>query len=76
MGGVRVQCDPSHSTPPYNILSVSTGLEPVVVENILDGEELKTDVVAIEKFVHDLKPENVVCVLTTTSCFAPRAVDR
>ncbi|XP_068709324.1 O-phosphoseryl-tRNA(Sec) selenium transferase-like isoform X2 [Montipora foliosa] len=52
------------------------GFEPVIIENILEGDELRTDLAAVEKQIKDLGPENVVCVLTTTSCFAPRTPDR
>ena len=52
------------------------GLEVVVVENVLEGDELRTDVVKVEEEVVRLGPNNVVCVLTTTSCFAPRTPDK
>jgi len=58
------------------IVAVWSGLEPVVVENILEGDELRTDLVAMETRLQELGPENVVCVMTTTSCFAPRAPDK
>ena len=69
---------PTHPSHHYYhpLLSLSPGLEPVVVENVLDGEELRTNIDGIEKHIHDLGAENVACVLTTTSCFAPRAIDR
>lgn len=40
------------------------------------GEELQTDTEAISKILED--PEykgKILCVISTTSCFAPRAVD-
>lgn len=39
------------------------------------GDELRTDVAALESQMLQLGPANVVCVLSTTSCFAPRAPD-
>jgi O-phospho-L-seryl-tRNASec:L-selenocysteinyl-tRNA synthase len=48
----------------------------VVIENRLEGDELRTDVEAIESKVTELGAENIVCIITTTSCFAPRAPDR
>lgn len=48
----------------------------MVVENILEGDELRTDLQAMEECVERLGVENVLCVLTTTSCFAPRGLDR
>jgi len=55
---------------------VSAGVEPVVVENVLEGDELRTDLQALEEYVQKLGEENVLCVLTTTSCFAPRTPDK
>ena len=46
------------------------------MENVLEGDELRTDLKQLESVLYDIGPENVVCVLTTTSCFAPRAPDR
>ena len=52
------------------------GLTAVVVPMRLDGDELRTDVAAVEAAVraHGGR-EGVLCVLSTTSCFAPRACD-
>ncbi|XP_073198484.1 O-phosphoseryl-tRNA(Sec) selenium transferase isoform X2 [Lepidochelys kempii] len=52
------------------------GFEPVVIENVLEGDELRTDVKAVEAKIQDLGAENVLCVHSTTSCFAPRVPDR
>lgn len=52
------------------------GFEPVIVENVLEGDELRTDLAAVEKQIKDLGTENVLCAFTTTSCFAPRIPDR
>ena len=54
---------------------VSANLEVVPLEMVLDGDELQTDLAAIRQEVDRLGPENIVCVVTTTSCFAPRAAD-
>lgn len=54
---------------------VSAGLQPVVVESLLRGDELQTDMPAIEAMIAKLGAENIVCVVTTTSCFAPRSAD-
>lgn len=53
-----------------------SGLIPLVVENVLDGDELTTDVESIERQIGEVSAENVVCVISTTSVFAPRAPDR
>ena len=52
------------------------GFEPVVVENKLEGDELRTDLDAIEQKIVSLGAGSVACVMTTTSCFAPRVYDR
>ena len=54
---------------------VSANLKPVVIENVMEGDELRTDVESIEREVSELGPDRVVCVYTTTSCFAPRGCD-
>lgn len=55
---------------------LTAGLTPIIIENALVGDELQTDVDAIIQQVELLKPENILCVLTTTSCFAPRTPDK
>lgn len=60
----------------FHILLPVTGYEAVVVENILEGDELRTDLTGIERAIEQCGASNVVCVLSTTSCFAPRAADR
>ena len=52
------------------------GLEPVVIENKMEGDELRTDVAAIREKVEELGADNILCIMTTTSCFAPRTPDR
>ncbi|XP_023822021.1 O-phosphoseryl-tRNA(Sec) selenium transferase [Oryzias latipes] len=54
---------------------ITAGFEPVVVENVLDGDELRTDLEAVERKVEELGAENILCVHSTTSCFAPRVPD-
>ena len=54
---------------------VAAGYSVVCVELKREGTSLVTDVDAIESTVSSLGPENVACVLTTTSCFAPRSPD-
>ncbi|XP_078256649.1 O-phosphoseryl-tRNA(Sec) selenium transferase [Rhinoraja longicauda] len=55
---------------------VTAGFEPVVIENLLEGDELRTDLQSVESKIQQLGAENVLCVHSTTSCFAPRAPDR
>lgn len=54
---------------------VSANLEVLPLNNILDGDELHTDLAAFQQELDRLGPDNVVCIVTTTSCFAPRAAD-
>jgi O-phospho-L-seryl-tRNASec:L-selenocysteinyl-tRNA synthase len=56
--------------------AISTaGFVPVVIQNKLKGDEVVCDVEALESKVMELGPENVLAVVTTTSCFAPRTPD-
>ena len=56
--------------------SIATAcLTPVVIPNILKGDAVCTDVSAIEEKIAELGAENVLCVLSTTSFFAPRVPD-
>ncbi|XP_032437958.1 O-phosphoseryl-tRNA(Sec) selenium transferase isoform X1 [Xiphophorus hellerii] len=55
---------------------ITAGFEPVVVENVVEGDELRTDLEAIQRKIDDLGAENILCVHSTTSCFAPRVPDR
>ena len=50
-------------------------LTPIVVPNQLAGDTVCTDMVALEQKLQEVGPENVLCVLSTTSCFAPRVPD-
>jgi O-phospho-L-seryl-tRNASec:L-selenocysteinyl-tRNA synthase len=67
----------------------------VVIENVLEGDELRTDVEAVSKCIEEKVPmrslgrtetlkiptemrqgaESILCVISTTSCFAPRGYD-
>ena len=54
---------------------VSAGLEAMPLALTAAGDELRTDVAALEAELKRLGPASVVAVVTTTSCFAPRAAD-
>jgi O-phospho-L-seryl-tRNASec:L-selenocysteinyl-tRNA synthase len=54
---------------------VSSGFIPVIVENQLRGDSVQADVDAIRKIMEESVPGTIACVLTTTSCFAPRVPD-
>lgn len=48
----------------------------MVIENVLEGDELRTDLNAVEAKIQELGPDSILCVHSTTSCFAPRVPDR
>jgi O-phospho-L-seryl-tRNASec:L-selenocysteinyl-tRNA synthase len=54
---------------------VFAGLELVVVENHLVGDQVSTDLESLETTILRLGPENIVSVVATSSCFAPRGCD-
>ncbi|RWS30331.1 O-phosphoseryl-tRNA(Sec) selenium transferase-like protein [Leptotrombidium deliense] len=54
---------------------LTAGFEAVVVENKLIKDSLETDVDEIEKQVKILGADNIVCILSTTSSFAPKVPD-
>lgn len=56
--------------------SFPPGFEPLVIENVLEGDELRTDVIAVEQAIAQYGADAIACVMTTTSCFAPRGCDR
>ncbi|XP_022083546.1 O-phosphoseryl-tRNA(Sec) selenium transferase-like isoform X2 [Acanthaster planci] len=55
---------------------LTAGLQPIIIENCLEGDELRTDVREIERQIQERGAENILCVFSTTSCFAPRVPDR
>lgn len=50
-------------------------MQPIIIDPIQCGDELHTDIQAIEAQLSTLGSDNIVCVLSTTSCFAPRVSD-
>eukprot|EP00771_Trimastix_marina_P002307 gnl/Trimastix_PCT/3430.p1 GENE.gnl/Trimastix_PCT/3430~~gnl/Trimastix_PCT/3430.p1 ORF type:complete len:492 (+),score=91.86 gnl/Trimastix_PCT/3430:157-1632(+) len=55
---------------------LSAGLRAVVVPNVIEGDEVRTDMQALRHALEENGADRVLCVLTTTSCFAPRTPDR
>lgn len=53
----------------------TAGMIPLVIENLLVGDELSTNVPKIVETIEKYGPEQILCVMSTTSCFAPRACD-
>ena len=54
---------------------VTAGFEPIIIDTVLNGDELVTNTAKIEAVMKETDPELIACVMTTTSCFAPRASD-
>eukprot|EP00939_MAST-03C_sp_MAST-3C-sp1_P001540 g1540.t1 len=54
---------------------LSAGLTPVVVETRLVGDAVCTDMDELRAAIERCGEENVLCVASTTSCFAPRTAD-
>lgn len=57
----------------------TSGFRPIPMPMKLDGDELQTDLEALENALRahtTTYPNACVVVMTTTSCFAPRAPDR
>ena len=55
---------------------LAAGLELIVVPNTLEGDQLRASVDAVRAAVSTVGADAVVCVMTTSSCFAPRGADR
>ena len=54
---------------------LTAGLTPIVIENRVEGDELTTNVPAIEQAIAEYGAENILCLALTTSTFAPRVPD-
>lgn len=54
---------------------ITAGYEPIIISNLIKEDELSTNIELIKSEILRLKPENILCVLSTTSCFAPRTPD-
>merc|ERR1719204_415951 len=54
---------------------LTAGYTPVIIELKRVNDELQTDLHALRNAVQELGPENIACIFSTTSCFAPRAHD-
>ncbi|XP_034489300.1 O-phosphoseryl-tRNA(Sec) selenium transferase [Drosophila innubila] len=55
----------------------AAGLQPVIINNLVLTEEqsLVTDSDRFLQHINKLGPDNILCLYTTTSCFAPRNSD-
>lgn len=61
----------------FSLLFPPKGLDPVIIHTKADENgQLVTDVDAFRAQVQSIGPEQIVCLLSCTSCFAPRATDK
>lgn len=44
------------------------GFTPVVVENVVEHDELRTDIAGVKDAIFRVGAENVLCVMSTTRC--------
>lgn len=54
---------------------LTTGLEPIIIDPVLEGDELNTDLSALRKRLDSMEREEILCIIPTTSVFAPRLPD-
>ncbi|ODM99844.1 O-phosphoseryl-tRNA(Sec) selenium transferase [Orchesella cincta] len=56
---------------------LTAGLTPIIVDPVLshDKIQLETNVEGVESAISRIGRDNILCIITTTSCFAPRSCD-
>jgi O-phospho-L-seryl-tRNASec:L-selenocysteinyl-tRNA synthase len=54
---------------------LSANLVPIVIDPVRNEDELDTNVEEFENQIHKLGAHHIVCIMSTTSCFAPRGCD-
>ena len=54
---------------------LTANLEPIIIEQIFENQYLQTNVNEFEKQIQQFHPDQICCIISTTSCFAPRAID-
>lgn len=54
---------------------VTANLVPIVIDPIRSDDELQTNLAEFESQIQKLGAQNIVCFMSTTSCFAPRGCD-
>jgi O-phospho-L-seryl-tRNASec:L-selenocysteinyl-tRNA synthase len=57
---------------------LTAGATPFIVENIVEGDSIRTDVAQFNENMIETcgGRENILCILSTASCFAPRCPDK
>lgn len=54
---------------------LNTGMEPIIIEPRLVGDELTTDLEKLRSVLESTPKEEILCIIPTTSVFAPRLPD-
>lgn len=54
---------------------ITSGYTPIIIEPIQQGDELITNIQEIQTQINTIGEENILCVVSTTSCFCPRGYD-
>ncbi|CAF1105931.1 unnamed protein product [Adineta steineri] len=54
---------------------LTANLEPIIIEQIENNNYLQTNIDEFERQIQQLNPNDICCIISTTSCFAPRAID-
>jgi len=55
---------------------LTANLKPIVIQPLIDGDELVTNLHEINAAIERVSAAKVLCVFSTTSCFAPRNPDK
>eukprot|EP00960_Hanusia_phi_P064476 765802-Hanusia_phi.AAC.9 len=55
---------------------LAMGLTPIIIDNKLEGDEVVADMDAIEQAILEHGSDNILTVIATTSCFAPRRPEK
>lgn len=54
---------------------LTCGLKPIIIQPRIQGDELVTDIEALESVLKSTPASSILCVIPTTSVFAPRCPD-
>ena len=54
---------------------LTANLQPIIIEQVEINNYLQTNIPEFEKQIQQVNPDEICCIISTTSCFAPRAID-
>ena len=54
---------------------LTANLEPIIIEQVKNNDYLQTDLNEFERQIQQINSNEICCIISTTSCFAPRAID-